>query len=95
MCTNNGTGRRVCNLIYICLIGICNILFRTSEGLDDEEGGDTRNKTKVAIMESLSGEDGNYVSNIGNIVAGRVGNIFGKGIGGISNKFGGGTSSWF
>nr|XP_015835980.1 PREDICTED: calcium-dependent secretion activator isoform X4 [Tribolium castaneum] len=64
-----------------------------SEGLDED--GDNRSKTKVTIMESLSGEDGNYVSNIGNMVAGRVGNIFGKGLGGISTKFGGGTSSWF
>lgn len=69
------------------------MIFRTSEGLDDD--ADNRSKTKVTIMESLSGEDGNYVSNIGNMVAGRVGNIFGKGIGGLSNKFGGGTSSWF
>lgn len=61
--------------------------------MDDDS--DTRSKTKVTIMESLSGEDGNYVSNISNMVAGRVGNIFGKGIGGLSNKFGGGTSSWF
>ncbi|XP_044256568.1 calcium-dependent secretion activator isoform X3 [Tribolium madens] len=64
-----------------------------SEGIDED--GDNRSKTKVTIMESLSGEDGNYVSNIGNMVAGRVGNIFGKGLGGISTKFGGGTSSWF
>jgi hypothetical protein len=60
-----------------------------------DEDGDNRSKTKVTIMESLSGEDGNYVSNIGNMVAGRVGNIFGKGLGGISTKFGGGASSWF
>ncbi|KAJ3639307.1 hypothetical protein Zmor_002672 [Zophobas morio] len=64
-----------------------------SEGLDED--ADNRSKTKVTIMESLSGEDGNYVSNIGNMVAGRVGNIFGKGLGGISTKFGGGASSWF
>lgn len=70
-----------------------NIVSRTSESLDED--GDNRSKTKVTIMESLSGEDGNYVSNIGNMVAGRVGNIFGKGMGGLSNKFGGGTSSWF
>ncbi|KAF5298830.1 hypothetical protein FQR65_LT09580 [Abscondita terminalis] len=58
-----------------------------------EEDGD-RNKSKANIMESLS-EDGNYVANISNMVAGRVGNIFGKGIGGLSTKFGGGSSSWF
>lgn len=67
--------------------------FRTSEGLDDDT--DNRSKTKVTIMESLSGEDGGYVSNISNMVAGRMGNIIGKGIGGLSNKFGGGNSSWF
>lgn len=60
-----------------------------------DEDGDSRGKSKVTIIDSLSGEDGNYVSNIGNMVAGRVGNIFGKGLGGISTKFGGGTSSWF
>ncbi|KAK9758793.1 MUN domain [Popillia japonica] len=64
----------------------------SGEVLDDD--GDTRSKSKANIMESLS-EDGNYVTNIGNMVAGRVGNIFGKGIGGLSTKFGGGTSSWF
>lgn len=63
------------------------------EGLDED--GDNRNKSKVNIMESLSGEDGNFVSNVGTMVAGRVGNIFGKGLGGISSKLGGGTSSWF
>ncbi|CAD7094035.1 unnamed protein product [Hermetia illucens] len=42
------------------------------------------------------GEDGNVVTNISNvtnIVAGRVGNLFGKGIGGLSSKLGGG--GWF
>ncbi|KRT84972.1 Pleckstrin homology domain containing protein [Oryctes borbonicus] len=64
----------------------------SGEVLDDDS--DSRSKSKANIMESLS-EDGNYVANIGNMVAGRVGNIFGKGIGGLSTKFGGGTSSWF
>ncbi|XP_031335903.1 calcium-dependent secretion activator isoform X4 [Photinus pyralis] len=62
-----------------------------SEGLEEESD---RSKSKGNIMESLS-EDGNYVANISNMVAGRVGNIFGKGIGGLSTKFGGGSSSWF
>lgn len=62
-----------------------------SESLEDEG---ERSKSKANIMESLS-EDGNYVANISNMVAGRVGNIFGKGIGGLSTKFGGGSSSWF
>lgn len=44
-------------------------------------------------MESLS-EDGNInISNVTNVVVGRVGNLFGKSIGGLSTKFGGG--SWF
>lgn len=66
--------------------------FRTSEALDE----DTDNRSRT-LIESLggAGEDGNYVANIGNMVAGRVGNIFGKGIGGLSNKFGGGNGSWF
>ncbi|KAK9889361.1 hypothetical protein WA026_004636 [Henosepilachna vigintioctopunctata] len=57
------------------------------EVLDEE--GDARGKTKATVLESLSGEDGNYVSNIGNMLTSRVGNIFGKGLGGISTKFGG------
>ncbi|KAJ8980725.1 hypothetical protein NQ317_019220 [Molorchus minor] len=60
-----------------------------------EEDGDNRSKTKVTIMESLSGEDGNFVSNVGTMIGGKVGNIFGKGLGGIGSKLGGGTSSWF
>ncbi|GJQ68245.1 hypothetical protein Trydic_g10771 [Trypoxylus dichotomus] len=64
----------------------------SGEVLDDDS--DTRSKSKANLMETLS-EDGNYVANIGNMVAGRMGNIFGKGIGGLSTKFGGGTSSWF
>lgn len=71
---------------------ILDVFTRSGEVLDDDSDG--RSKSKANIMESLS-EDGNYVANIGNMVAGRVGNIFGKGIGGLSTKFGGGTSSWF
>lgn len=63
------------------------------EGLDED--GDNRGKPKVSMLENLSGEDGNFVSNVGTMVAGRVGNIFGKGLGGISSKLGGGSSSWF
>ncbi|KAJ8923711.1 hypothetical protein NQ315_010292 [Exocentrus adspersus] len=63
------------------------------EGLDED--GDNRSKTKVTIMESLGGEDGNFVSNVGTMIGGKVGNIFGKGLGGIGSKLGGGTSSWF
>ncbi|XP_031616765.1 calcium-dependent secretion activator isoform X3 [Contarinia nasturtii] len=45
------------------------------------------------IMESL-GEDGNInISNVTNVVVGKVGNLFGKGIGGIGSKLGGG--GWF
>lgn len=44
-------------------------------------------------METLS-EDGNInISNVTNVVVGRVGNLFGKGIGGLSSKLGGG--GWF
>ncbi|XP_018578916.1 calcium-dependent secretion activator [Anoplophora glabripennis] len=63
------------------------------EGIDED--GDNRSKTKVTIMESLGGEDGNFVSNVGTMIGGKVGNIFGKGLGGIGSKLGGGTSSWF
>lgn len=63
------------------------------DGLDEDS--DTRSKSKVNIIESLGGEDGNFVSNVGTMVAGRVGNIFGKGLGGIGSKLGGGASSWF
>lgn len=79
----------------IKFVGVSKIImfiFCRGDGMD--EGVDTRSKSKANIMENLS-EDGNYVANISNMVAGRVGNIFGKGIGGLSTKFGGGTSSWF
>lgn len=45
------------------------------------------------IMESIN-EDGNInISNVTNVVVGRVGNLFGKSIGGLSSKLGGG--GWF
>lgn len=45
------------------------------------------------IMESIT-EDGNInISNVTNVVVGRVGNLFGKGIGGLGSKLGGG--GWF
>lgn len=45
------------------------------------------------LMETLS-EDGNInISNVTNVVVGRVGNLFGKSIGGLSSKLGGG--GWF
>ncbi|CAH1153277.1 unnamed protein product [Phaedon cochleariae] len=64
------------------------------DGLDEEKE-ESRGKMKVTIMESLSGEDGNFVSNVGTMIGGKVGNIFGKGLGGIGSKLGGGTGSWF
>ncbi|GAB0088053.1 Calcium-dependent secretion activator [Sergentomyia squamirostris] len=66
-----------------------------AEGFGDGDDEGERPKTKVNIMETLSGEDGSLsnISNVTNIVVGRVGNMFGKGIGGLSTKFGGG--SWF
>ncbi|CAH0561932.1 unnamed protein product [Brassicogethes aeneus] len=62
------------------------------DGMDDE--GDSRSKSKVNILESMGGEDGNFVSNVGTMVAGRVGNMLGKGLGGLGSKLGG-SSSWF
>ena len=51
------------------------------------------NKPKSNLIETLS-EDGNLnMSNVTNVVVGRVGNLFGKGIGGLSSKLGGG--GWF
>lgn len=48
---------------------------------------------KANLMETLS-EDGNInMSNVTNVVVGRVGNLFGKGIGGLSSKLGSG--GWF
>lgn len=94
MCFDDGTSRRVTkSRFYSLFFSKSQIRFLScSDELEDE--GDSRAKSKANIIESLS-EDGNYVTNISNIVAGRVGNIFGKGIGGLSTKFGGGTSSWF
>lgn len=52
-------------------------------------------KPKIKIMEKISGEDGNVLSNVGNLVKGSVGNVLGKGLGGLGGlgKLGGG--SWF
>lgn len=46
-------------------------------------------------MEAISGEDGNVLSNVGNMVKGSVGNVLGKGLGSLGGlgKLGGG--SWF
>ncbi|XP_019873010.2 calcium-dependent secretion activator isoform X3 [Aethina tumida] len=72
----------------------CALTVGQNEGMDGlEEESESRNKSK--IMESLGGEDGNFVSNVGTMVAGRVGNMLGKSLGGIGSKLGGGTSSWF
>ncbi|XP_063706788.1 calcium-dependent secretion activator isoform X1 [Culicoides brevitarsis] len=70
-------------------------------GEEDEEGEDFANgedeaaKPKIKIMEKISGEDGNVLSNVGNLVKGSVGNVLGKGLGGLGGlgKLGGG--SWF
>ncbi|XP_055679150.1 calcium-dependent secretion activator isoform X5 [Lutzomyia longipalpis] len=61
-----------------------------AEGFGDGDEDTERPKAKVNIMEALSGEDGNLanISNVKNMVVGRVGNMFGKGIGGLSTKFG-------
>ncbi|XP_023290485.1 calcium-dependent secretion activator isoform X2 [Orussus abietinus] len=72
---------------------------QNEEGLS-ENGNDEdveRPKTKVTVVETIAGDDGNYVANISNVtsnVVGKVGSMFGKGIGGLSTKFGGATS-WF
>ncbi|XP_022914758.1 calcium-dependent secretion activator isoform X4 [Onthophagus taurus] len=71
----------------------CALTMGQAEGDALDDDGDARSRSKGNIMESLS-EDGNYVANIGTMVAGKVGNIFGKGIGGLTTKFGSGPS-WF
>lgn len=43
--------------------------------------------------ESVNDDSNINISNVTNIVVGRVGNMFGKGIGGLSTKFGSGN--WF
>ncbi|XP_055384036.1 calcium-dependent secretion activator isoform X3 [Condylostylus longicornis] len=68
------------------------------EGIEEgEEGAAPKPKPTAATALPLPiGEDGNVVTNISNVtnmVAGRVGNLFGKGIGGLSSKLGGG--GWF
>lgn len=59
--------------------------------MGEDESTESRSKS---LMGSLGGEEGNPLSNVGNMVAGRVSNFLGKGIGGIGSKLGGG-SSWF
>ncbi|XP_076394472.1 calcium-dependent secretion activator 1 isoform X2 [Megachile rotundata] len=71
---------------------------QNEEGLSENGNDDEveRPKTKVTIVETMAGDDANYVSNISNVtsnVVGKVGSMFGKGIGGLSTKFGG--ASWF
>ncbi|XP_015602343.1 calcium-dependent secretion activator isoform X2 [Cephus cinctus] len=79
-----------------CALTMC---AQNEEGLS-ENGNDEeveRPKTKVTIVETIAGEDANYVANISNVtsnVVGKVGSMFGRGIGGLSTKFGGATS-WF
>ncbi|XP_030755943.1 calcium-dependent secretion activator isoform X2 [Sitophilus oryzae] len=70
----------------------CALTLGQTDGLGmGEDESDSRSKS---LMESLGGDDGNPLSNVGNMVAGRVSNFLGKGIGGIGSKLGGG-SSWF
>ncbi|KAJ8664953.1 hypothetical protein QAD02_006615 [Eretmocerus hayati] len=66
------------------------------EGLSENGNDDDveRPKTKVTIVENITGEDGISISNVTSNVASRVGSIFEKGIGGLSTKLGGATS-WF
>lgn len=71
--------------------------FDGDDGDGERAAPTTSTKSKSSgnanIMESL-GEDGNLnISNVTNVVVGRVGNLFGKSIGGISSKLGGG--GWF
>ncbi|KAF7272951.1 hypothetical protein GWI33_014300 [Rhynchophorus ferrugineus] len=69
----------------------CALTLGQTDGLMGEEEADTKSKS---LMETLGGDEGNPLSNVGNMVAGRVSNFLGKGIGGIGSKLGGG-SSWF
>ncbi|XP_001604604.4 calcium-dependent secretion activator isoform X2 [Nasonia vitripennis] len=66
------------------------------EGLSENGNDDDveRPKTKVTIVENITGEDGISISNVTSNVASRVGSMFEKGLGGLSTKFGGATS-WF
>ncbi|XP_019765396.1 calcium-dependent secretion activator isoform X3 [Dendroctonus ponderosae] len=68
-------------------------LGQTEGALEMGEDDSTESRSK-SLMGSLGGEEGNPLSNVGNMVAGRVSNFLGKGIGGIGSKLGGG-SSWF
>ncbi|CAH1121033.1 unnamed protein product [Ceutorhynchus assimilis] len=71
----------------------CALTLGQSEG-GLEIGEDESDSKSKSLMESLGADDGNPLSNVGNMVAGRVSNFLGKGIGGIGSKLGGG-SSWF
>ncbi|XP_033214599.1 calcium-dependent secretion activator isoform X3 [Belonocnema kinseyi] len=75
-----------------------NMSAQNEEGLSENGNDDDvdRPKTKVTIVDSIAGEDGNFsnISNVTSNVVGKVGSMFGKGIGGLSTKFGGATS-WF
>lgn len=55
--------------------------------------GDDRPKKPVHGDEEGEGLTSN-ISNVTNMVVGRMGSMLGKGIGGLSSKLGGG-SSWF
>lgn len=78
------------------------IFFEYDSAFDGDETGAAsvtsassagRGNKSQPIMESLN-EDGNInISNVTNVVVGRVGNLLGKGIGGIGSKLGGG--GWF
>lgn len=57
-------------------------------------GGANATQAGGSKTDTGTSEDGNInISNVTNIVVGRVGNMFGKGIGGLSTKFGSGN--WF
>ncbi|XP_058794999.1 calcium-dependent secretion activator [Phymastichus coffea] len=61
------------------------------EGLSENGNDDDveRPKTKVTIVENLTGDDARSISNVTSNVASRVGSMFEKGIGGLSTKLGG------
>ncbi|XP_026473035.1 calcium-dependent secretion activator [Ctenocephalides felis] len=65
---------------------------------DSEGGGDMADSDDRAKKATHGDEDGegltSNISNVTNMVVGRMGSMLGKGIGGLSSKLGGG-SSWF
>lgn len=67
--------------------------FACCSGCDGADEEVDHPKTKPDTSSSVSEEGNINISNVTNIVVGRVGNMFGKSIGGLSTKFGGG--SWF